>query len=60
MFSSLHTLFETEYSELALAVDEVAERITKRNAFADRTTLMLYDETGDPDAVRQIVREASD
>ncbi len=27
MFSSLHTLFETQYSELALAVDEIAERI---------------------------------
>ncbi len=27
MFSSLHTLFETEYTELALAVDEIAERI---------------------------------
>jgi starvation-inducible DNA-binding protein len=27
MFSTLHTLFMTQYSELALAVDEVAERI---------------------------------
>jgi starvation-inducible DNA-binding protein len=27
MFSTLHTLFETQYTELALAVDEVAERI---------------------------------
>lgn len=27
MFTTLHTLFETEYSELALAVDEIAERI---------------------------------
>ena len=27
MFTTLHTLFETQYSELALAVDEVAERI---------------------------------
>ncbi len=27
MFSTLHTLFETEYTELALAVDEIAERI---------------------------------
>jgi starvation-inducible DNA-binding protein len=27
MFSSLHLMFETEYMELALAVDEIAERI---------------------------------
>jgi starvation-inducible DNA-binding protein len=27
MFTTLHTLFEVEYSELALAVDEIAERI---------------------------------
>ena len=27
MFTTLHTLFETQYIELALAVDEIAERI---------------------------------
>ena len=27
MFSTLHTMFETQYTELALAVDEIAERI---------------------------------
>jgi starvation-inducible DNA-binding protein len=27
MFTTLHTLFEQEYTELALAVDEIAERI---------------------------------
>jgi starvation-inducible DNA-binding protein len=27
MFGTLHALFETEYTELALAVDEIAERI---------------------------------
>ncbi|WP_017303571.1 Dps family protein [Spirulina subsalsa] len=27
MFQSLHTLFETQYTELALAVDAIAERI---------------------------------
>ena len=27
MFHSLHTMFETQYNELALAVDEIAERI---------------------------------
>jgi len=27
MFTTLHTLFETQYTELAMAVDEIAERI---------------------------------
>ena len=27
MFTTLHTLFETQYTELALAIDEIAERI---------------------------------
>ena len=27
MFTALHTMFETQYTELALAVDEIAERI---------------------------------
>jgi starvation-inducible DNA-binding protein len=27
MFTTLHTLFEQEYTELAMAVDEIAERI---------------------------------
>jgi starvation-inducible DNA-binding protein len=34
MFTTLHTLFETEYTELALAVDEIAERIRARGAVA--------------------------
>jgi starvation-inducible DNA-binding protein len=34
MFQSLHTLFETEYTELALAVDEIAERIRTLGAHA--------------------------
>ncbi len=33
-FSTLHTLFETEYTELALAVDEIAERIRALGAAA--------------------------
>ena len=34
MFSTLHTLFETQYTELAIAVDEIAERIRALGAFA--------------------------
>jgi starvation-inducible DNA-binding protein len=34
MFGSLHAMFEAEYSELALAVDEIAERIRAKFARA--------------------------
>ena len=34
MFTTLHTLFETEYTEMALAVDEIAERIRALGAVA--------------------------
>jgi probable F420-dependent oxidoreductase len=38
---------------------EAGRRLRARNAdFADRTTLMLYDETGDPDAVADLLRAA--
>ena len=32
MFTTLHSLFMTQYTELALAVDEVAERIRRLGA----------------------------
>jgi starvation-inducible DNA-binding protein len=34
MFQALHTLFETQYNELALAVDQIAERIRALGEFA--------------------------
>ena len=34
MFQTLHTMFEQEYTELALAVDEVAERIRALGHYA--------------------------
>ncbi|RIL08112.1 MAG: DNA starvation/stationary phase protection protein [Proteobacteria bacterium] len=34
MFTTLHTMFETQYTELALAVDEIAERIRALGAMA--------------------------
>lgn len=34
MFTTLHTLFETQYTELATAVDEIAERIRALGAHA--------------------------
>lgn len=34
MFHGLHTMFEVQYTELALAVDSIAERIRALGAFA--------------------------
>jgi starvation-inducible DNA-binding protein len=34
MFNTLHTLFQTQYEELALAVDDIAERIRTLGAYA--------------------------
>ena len=34
MFNSLHAMFEVQYTELALAVDAVAERMRALGAFA--------------------------
>jgi starvation-inducible DNA-binding protein len=65
MFNSLHTMFETQYVELAAAVDEIAERIRALGekapgtygAFAKLT--QIEEEEGDPPAeemIRQLVR----
>ncbi|MBA2491716.1 MAG: DNA starvation/stationary phase protection protein [Gammaproteobacteria bacterium] len=64
MFTTLHTLFEQEYTELALAVDEIAERIRalgysapgSYKQFAELTT--IEEETRVPQAeemIRQLV-----
>ena len=60
MFTTLHTLFETQYTELALAVDEIAERIRALGApapgsysqFAERST--VKEDTGVPSATEMI------
>ena len=64
-FNTLHQMFEVEYSELALAVDEIAERIRalgepapgSYGAFAKLTS--IEEEDGVPDAdemIRQLVK----
>lgn len=64
MFATLHTMFETQYMELATAVDEIAERIralgepapASYTAYAELSS--VPDETGHPEAldmVRQLV-----
>lgn len=60
MFTTLHTLFETQYTELALAVDEIAERIRSLGApapgsysqFAALAT--VQEDTGVPKATEMI------
>ena len=60
MFTTLHTLFETQYAELALAVDEIAERIRALDAYApgsytEFTRLSaIKEEVGHPPAVDMI------
>jgi starvation-inducible DNA-binding protein len=60
MFTTLHTLFEQQYTELALAVDEIAERIRalgrpapgSYKQFAELTR--INDADGVPDAAAMI------
>lgn len=60
MFTTLHTLFETEYTELALAVDEIAERIRALGAPAPgsytqfQALATVQEDTGVPAAVEMI------
>ncbi|MEO7363459.1 MAG: DNA starvation/stationary phase protection protein [Gemmatimonadaceae bacterium] len=66
MFSTLHTMFETQYTELALAVDEIAERIRARGAMApgsytEFARLSMVDEAmGHPDARAMIATLVAD
>ena len=60
MFTTLHTLFETQYTELATAVDEIAERIRALEAFAPGSysaftkLSAVKEETGHPAAEEMI------
>jgi starvation-inducible DNA-binding protein len=62
MFQTLHLMFETQYNELALAVDQIAERIRALGAPAPGTyrqfaELSSIDEDTDaPDATEMIRR----
>lgn len=62
MFQTLHLMFEEQYNELALAVDEIAERIRALGALApgtyrEFTELSSIDEDSDrPDAKEMIRR----
>ncbi len=65
-FSALHLLFETQYTELALAVDEIAERIRalgqySPGSYAEFAALTTIDEaTGRPRATEMVEALAAD
>ena len=64
MFTTLHTLFETHYTELALAVDQIAERIRALGVNAPGSYKQfsalsaIEEETGTPtaeDMIKQLI-----
>jgi starvation-inducible DNA-binding protein len=66
MFTTLHTMFETQYTELALAVDEIAERIRALGAPAPgsytqfQKLAVVKEDTGVPkatDMIRNLVAD---
>jgi starvation-inducible DNA-binding protein len=62
MFTTLHGLFMTQYSELALAVDEVAERIRALGSpapgtYADFARLSAVKEAKGVPAANQMIRQ---
>ena len=66
MFTTLHTMFEAQYTELALAVDEIAERIRSLGEYApgsytDFVRLSeVKEETGHPSAREMILSLTAD
>ncbi len=55
MFFTLHTMFETQYTELALAVDAIAERIRTLGARAPGS----YKEFGELSQIKESVKDVS-
>jgi starvation-inducible DNA-binding protein len=66
MFNTLHLMFETQYTELFAAVDEIAERIRALGEFAPgsftsfKELSSLQDETSIPGATEMIRRLVAD
>ncbi len=60
MFTTLHTMFEAQYTELALAVDEIAERLRALGSYAPGSysqfieRASVKEDTGVPKAVDMI------
>ncbi|MEL6982842.1 MAG: Dps family protein [Actinomycetota bacterium] len=64
MFNTLHLMFETQYNELALAVDQIAERIRalgepapgSYRRYAELSSIPEDEEEATPDAMEMIRR----
>jgi starvation-inducible DNA-binding protein len=62
MFNTLHLMFETQYNELAMAVDEIAERIRTLGVAAPGTfrefgeLSSVTEDTDSPDAMEMVRR----
>jgi len=62
MFNTLHTMFEQHYTELALAVDEIAERIRALGIYSPgsftqfKQLSSIEEETGVPTAEHMIIQ----
>ena len=60
MFGTLHDVFEEQYTELATAIDEIAERIRALGAIAPGSFSAfaefsaVREETGNPDAMEMV------
>ena len=62
MFQTLHTMFEEEYNELALAVDEIAERIRALGhyapgSYAAYAKLSTVTESEDVPAAKEMIQQ---
>ena len=62
MFTTLHTLFETQYTELALAVDEIAERIRALGekapgSYSEFSALSLVEEANGVPTAEYMIRD---
>ena len=66
MFSALHAMFEPQYTEMAMALDEIAERIRSLGAFAPGSFTAfaalssVKEENGRPKAMEMVANLAAD
>ncbi len=61
-FNTLHLMFEGQYTELAAAVDEIAERIRALGvkapgSYSEFAKMTSIEEAGDNETVEQMIRE---
>ncbi len=62
LFNTLHTMFEEEYTELAVAVDEIAERIralgiVAPGSYTDFAALTVIDEAVGGERAEEMIRQ---